>query len=620
MHDHIETSAAFVPKSSQEIALNAAQEEYNLVPEPVSIEFEDLSYAVVWGNIRKKRKEILHGLSGKIPSSQLVGIMGPSGAGKSRLIDVLSGFTTKGITGSILVNGTLRNSARFRSMSCYITQDDRLQELLTLEENMSIAAELKLGKSKGEKQKKDIIDEITNALGLSEQRHTKTSELSGGQRKRLSIALELLNNPTIMFLDEPTTGLDNSSCTKVLELCKHLAQRGRTIICTIHQPSARLFQLFDQVYILGSGKCVYQGCPNKLMPFLESVNLPCPLYHNPADFIIELVVGENSKENIDYLNSNIQNGKCTAWLRNCCTDSFTSADNLHKTSASDVEPPRTEIGYYYQLQVLLRRDLIKMKRNKMLTHLRIAANVFVSIILGAIFVNVGSEASRMHQNFNCLVVVMLNNVMGTALLTSVTFPLEMSVLLKEHFNRWYSLKAYYTAITLMDLPITFICCLLFSVIVYVWTCQPMELSRFSMFMAVNFLSIVVGQSCGLLLGAWFNVTNAFFLTTKLMIIALIFCGQSIVRRDMPPIFRWGTSLSYFRYSLEGLISSVYGQNRHRLSCNGAFYCHYKYPKQFMEVMDIPDRYWTDIAALFLISMIFRIAAYFVLKVKIQSTR
>ncbi|XP_053959590.1 ATP-binding cassette sub-family G member 4-like isoform X3 [Anastrepha ludens] len=484
MHDHIENSAAFVSKSLQEIALNAAQEEYNLVPEPVSIEFEDLSYTVVWGSIRKKRKEILHGLSGKIPSSQLVGIMGPSGAGKSRLIDVISGFTTKGITGSILVNGTLRNSARFRSMSCYITQDDRLQELLTLEENMSIAAELKLGKSKGEKQKKYIIDEITNALGLSEQRHTKTSELSGGQRKRLSIALELLNNPTIMFLDEPTTGLDNSSCTKVLELCKHLAQQGRTIICTIHQPSARLFQLFDQVYILGSGKCVYQGCPNKLMPFLESVNLPCPLYHNPADFI----------------------------------------------------------------------------------------------------------------------------------------PLEMSVLLKEHFNRWYSLKAYYTAITLMDLPITFICCLLFSVIVYVWTCQPMELSRFSMFMAVNFLSIVVGQSCGLLLGAWFNVTNAFFLTTKLMIIALIFCGQSIVRRDMPPIFRWGTSLSYFRYSLEGLINSVYGQNRHRLSCNGAFYCHYKYPKQFMEVMDIPDRYWTDIAALCLISMIFRIAAYFVLKVKIQSTR
>ncbi|XP_011191544.2 ATP-binding cassette sub-family G member 4 isoform X1 [Zeugodacus cucurbitae] len=619
MDIEVNAPTTVVNKSLRKNTLNAAKEEYNLVHEPVSIQFQHLSYTVTMGSFRKTQKQIFHDLSGKIPSGQLVALMGPSGAGKTRLMDVLSGYTTKGVTGSIYVNGEVHNSVRFRSVSCYLTQDERLQELLTVEENMSIVSDLKLGKKKSRNERNDIINDIVNSLGLTEKRHTITSQLSGGQRKRLSIALELINNPTVMFLDEPTTGLDSSSCNKVLELLKTLALQGRTIICTIHQPTAKHFQLFDQVYILASGKCVYQGSPIKVVSYLESINLPCPIYHNPADYIIELAAGEYGADNIDNLASAIGNGKCTAWLQNNKVESVKVLIKLYDTNFSNTDSARNEVDYNHQLRVLLRRDLIKMKRNKMLTHLRIAVNIFVSVVLGAIFVNAGSEASRMHQNFNCLTVVMINHIMCIALLTSVTFPLEMSILVKEHFNRWYSLKAYYTSVTLLDLPITFISCFLFSIIVYVWTCQPLELSRFLMFLAVSVLSVIVGQSCGLLLGAWFNVTNAFFLTTNLMITMLLFCGNSIVRRDMPTIFQWGTNLSYFRYALEGIISSIYGQNRGRISCNEAVYCYYRYPKQFMELMDIPDRYWTDVLALIIIAIILRITAYFVLKAKIQST-
>ncbi|XP_011499597.1 PREDICTED: ATP-binding cassette sub-family G member 1 [Ceratosolen solmsi marchali] len=595
--------------------------------EYMDLMFENITYTVSLG-LRKGTKEILHGLNGRLPSKQLIALMGPSGAGKSTLLDVLSGFRITGVQGIVYINGRVRDLDSFRRSSAYITQDDRLQPLLTVNENMHVAADLKLGTDTPKYEKETIIEEILSTLGLYEHLQTLAGRLSGGQKKRLSIALELVNNPTVLFLDEPTTGLDSSSCTQVCNLLKLLARQGRTIICTIHQPSAMIFQLFDQVYVLAKGECLYQGATHNLVPYLENVKLPCPMYHNPADYVIELACGEYGEDKIETLVQGTQNGRSLKWFNN--PSALLDAKSLrainplksNKQNGGNRGPQAT--SQWNQIKVLLKRGGIKVKRDSTLTHLRIVVNICTGLMLGTLFMKAGNNADRIIENYNLLFACLIHHMMTTMMLTVLTIPAEMNILKKEHFNRWYSLKAYYMSVTVVDIPVMIIGCLFFTVIVYFMSDQPHDIVRFSMFFGISLLVAFVAQSFGFMIGSSFDVVNGTFLAPTLSVPMMMFAGFGVSLRDLPNYLYWGTYISYLRYGLEGYVNAIYGLNRQTLACHNddLDFCFYKDPRKFVKeiIAMSDDQFWNDIAALSFIVLAMRIVAYFLLRWKLLSSR
>lgn len=257
----------------------------------LSFEFSDLKYQP-----KKAPKPILSEVTGKIDRGSLWGVMGASGAGKSTFVNVLMGKQahTGGIT---KINGVPGDIKKYKKIIGYVPQDDIVLPELTVRENIMHSARIRLPSNWSETQIQKHVDNLISCLQLA---HVKDSlvgsaakpVISGGQRKRVSIGIELAAAPMALFLDEPTSGLDATSASSIMMTLKELSRLNITVITVIHQPRAEIFESLDSLLLFGKGRVIYQGLEQDVIPYFESLGFRFPYSANPADTIMDIVAGQ----------------------------------------------------------------------------------------------------------------------------------------------------------------------------------------------------------------------------------------------------------------------------------------------------------------------------------------
>ncbi|KAL5232510.1 hypothetical protein ABZP36_031286 [Zizania latifolia] len=250
------------------------------------------------GAVAPREKTIISGMSGVVRPGEMLAMLGPSGSGKTTLLTALGGRHGGGrgmLSGKIMYNGQPFSGAVKRRTG-FVTQHDVLYPHLTVAETLWYTALLRLPRALGAGEKRAQAEAVMRELGLAKVAHSMVGGvrgvrgLSGGERKRVSIGLEMLVDPSLLLLDEPTSGLDSTTAARIVGTLRRMAASGgRTVVVTIHQPSSRLYHMFDKVLLLSSDGCpIYCGRAADALSYFASVGFASPLSLNPADLMLDL--------------------------------------------------------------------------------------------------------------------------------------------------------------------------------------------------------------------------------------------------------------------------------------------------------------------------------------------
>lgn len=259
----------------------------------LSFDFENLSFSTKGG------KKILSDITGTMPRGSCWGIMGGSGAGKSTFVNVLMG-KAHATDGKIKINGHQQDMSKYKKLIGYVPQDDIVFPELTVRENILHSARVRLPQRWRDRDIQEHVDALIASLQLTHVQHSRVGDaarpvISGGQRKRVNIGMELAAAPMAIFLDEPTSGLDATSAASIMKLLRAISRLGVTTIAIIHQPRERIFLGFDQIMLLAQGRSVYSGPTEGVQTYFEGLGFAFPQRANPADALIDIITGDGAE-------------------------------------------------------------------------------------------------------------------------------------------------------------------------------------------------------------------------------------------------------------------------------------------------------------------------------------
>lgn len=536
------------------------------------LEWKNLRYSIPNKKVPDGRKVILHPQSGHAAPGDLLAIMGPSGSGKTSLLNALAGRlpVTKGAhcNGSVEVNRVPKQElpCPFADISAYVEQDDALFALSTVQETLHFCAQLRLPSTMPMEERADRIDNALRQLGLIKSRHTNVGGnsfngalrgLSGGERKRLSIAIELLHKPKCIFLDEPTTGLDSYQALNVVGKMNELAKENHTIVVSIHQPRSAIFAMFTGIYLLAEGKPCFAGSTDAAADHFARVGFPLPPKFSPADFFIDLVSTDQRDEEQQKLTearlANLQEcwSKTSSWERQATGDSIESIGKRRNSILeARSDKPAGQHALVKPFFLLLTRCWREQMRDKFAILMKTFFAAFMSGIFGLVFWQLDQNQKAIQNRTGLLFFLTMNQAFGSVIGTSQVIPRQIAVVQRERANRMYAILPYYISNLMVTIPIEVVPVLANAIVVYYMADLG---GSFFVFSLIIFLENLCGVSLGMALSASFkSVTMAPQIAPAVVIIFLIFNGFMINEESIPVYFIWLRELSFVRYAFQAV--------------------------------------------------------------------
>ena len=460
------------------------------------------------------------------------------------------------VEGDILINGEKRNLKKFRRQSCYVLQQDVLLSSATVKESVATSALLKLPMSLTKKDKIERVNRILEELNLTDCQNTLIGNellgikgVSGGQKRRVSIGIELVKDPIAIFLDEPSSGLDSEMAVSLVENLVEMCRNNRTVVLTIHQPNSLITSKFDDFMLLADGKVVYFGAWEDAVSFFSEVGLHCPQFMNPTDFFIHAL---NDKSKIDVL-ADHQKVKDAAKI-----DIELGEKDVQKLTESEKEDDgkdeseRPQVPMWYQAKILAGRHIRSYLRNPAMLVSETAQYLFMGLFVGLMYLQLSNNISTGVQDRLASIWFGMAVLSFTPSYTAVTvWDSDRVLLRRESGQGMYTVASWYIAKSMVSIPLQIIQTLLFGFVAYFMVGYKITFTNVLIYLAGYALFQITSESIGVICAAVTTTsTYAVLVLTFTLLILLSFSGFLV--SDVPVYFRWVTKISYLTYAFAAI--------------------------------------------------------------------
>lgn len=524
---------------------------------PVTVEYRNLRFRVSKRN--GDETVILKGLTGRCRPGRLLSIMGPSGAGKTTLLDVLAGNIFGGsVEGTLLVNGCPTSPKDMKSLSCYVMQNPVLLSSATVRESLMTSTLLRLPLEVPRSRKIALVNRILEELGLVSCADVLIGNeveaikgISGGEKRRLAVGIELVTQPSVILLDEPTSGLDSEIALTIMQTLRNLAAKGRTVVCTIHQPNSDIVETFNDFCLLSKGQNMYFGAWEGAVEFFSEAGYKCPIYKNPTDYFMSLAKDDESIPRIvEKFSSHEQQQESNGGFGDDPKEAkLQSTVSLRRKTA--------HVPAWFQTYVLWQRFLLTWKRHPMLFGAEFTQYAFIGVFIGLMYLQLSDDLGtgafdRYAAQFFCLVAIVFTPAFSAATL----WDNERLIIRVETSRNAYQLGPYFMAKTLTTWPMEIAFSLIFAVITYFMIGFQNDAEKFFIYFVTIVLFQLISESIGLLSAVGTpKAAYAVLLLSLIFLPLLSFTGLLV--RDIPVYFDWIRKLAYINYATAALVETEF---------------------------------------------------------------